>query len=282
MTTSETLSSSSPLSTVNGKTTNLARVVRSEWIKIRSLRSTWIFALCILLIIVGFGVLSAMVVSGDITPQGGGQRPDVATRSPLGIVLTGANLAVLIVAVMGSIVGAREFGTGMIRTTFSAVPKRLPVLWSKLAVFIAVVLPVVVVGVVAVFFLGMGILDAGGYETVAWGDENVARNILGTAYYIVGLGMMGVALGVLLRSTAAAIGIVIGAVLILPALASALLPDSWDALLKYLPSNAGNAFTSNSQLGGILLSPGFGLAMFTGWIVLAIAAAAVVLNRRDA
>jgi ABC-2 type transport system permease protein len=266
--------------TINGHPTSLPRVLRSEWIKIRTLRSTWITLASIVVVICAFGVISALVASGEITPQGGPGGP--RSLGPLGTVLAGANLAVLIVAVMGSIAGAREFGTGMIRTTFSAVPRRLPVLWSKLIVFTVVVLPIVALSVVATFFLGMRVLDAGGAATVAWSDDGVARSVLGTAVYILGLGLIGLAIGILLRSTAASIGIVIGAVIFLPALASALLPSSWDEILKYLPSNAGTAFTGSTQAGSILLSPGAGLIVFAVWIVAAIIGAAVVLVRRDA
>lgn len=276
-----TVSIHNPLGTVDGHPTSLLRVLRSEWIKIRTLRSTWITLASIVLIIVVLGIISAMVASGEITPQGGGPGR-AAALGPLSTVLSGANLAVLIVAVMGSIAGAREFSTGMIRTTFSAVPKRLPVLWSKLITFTAVVLPIVAISVVATFFLGMLVLDGGGAATVAWSDDGVARSVLGTAYYIVGLGLIGLAIGILLRSTAASIGVVIGAVIFLPALASALLPSSWDEVLKYLPSNAATAFTGSSQVGATLLTPGTGMLVFTGWIVLAIIGAAAALTRRDA
>ena len=123
----------------------------------------------------------------------------------------------------------------MIRTTLAAVPARLPVLWGKLATFVGVLAPVVLVGVLVSFFAGMAILDAGGATTVSWSDDGVARAVLGTSAYLVGLGVIGVSLGILLRSTAGGIGTVIGAVLFVPTLASALLPDSWDGVLKYLP-----------------------------------------------
>ena len=152
-----------------------------------------------------------------------------------------------------AIVGAREYSTGMIRTTLAAVPARLPVLWGKLATFVGVLAPVVLVGVLVSFFAGMAILDAGGAATVSWSDVGVTRAVIGTAVYLVGLGVIGVALGILLRGTAGGIGTVIGAVLFVPILASALLPDSWDGVLKYLPSNAGQAFTALNP-GDTLLS----------------------------
>jgi ABC-type transport system involved in multi-copper enzyme maturation permease subunit len=258
-----------------------ARVLRSEWIKTRTLRSTWLTAAALLVVIIAFGVLAALAAGGDITgPNGGGPR--LAERGgALGTVLAGANLAVLVVAVFGSVVGAREYASGMIRTTFAAVPTRLPVLWGKLITFVAVVLPVVVAGLLGAFFAGMAVLGHAGADTLSWSDDGVVRSLFGHAYYIVGLGLIGLALGVLLRGTAAAIGTTIGAVLFLPALATALLPSSWSVVLKYLPSNAGGAFTSLTSTGDVLTA-WQGFAVFSGWVVLAIVAAGVVLERRDA
>ncbi|HOZ59784.1 MAG TPA: hypothetical protein PKY70_16500 [Nakamurella multipartita] len=257
------------------------RVLRSEWIKTRSLRSTWLTAAAILIVVVGFGVLAAMAAGGDISgPNGGGPR--LAGRGgPLATVLAGANLAVLVVAVLGAVVGAREFASGMIRTTFAAVPRRLPVLGGKLVTFVAVVLPVVLVGLLGAFFAGMAVLDHSGAATLSWSDDGVARALIGQALYVVGLGLIGLALGVLLRSTAAAIGTTLGAVLFLPALATALLPSDWSTVLKYLPSNAGSAFTSLNPTGDVL-TVGQGAAVFAGWVVLASAGAVIALLRRDA
>ena len=93
------------------------------------------------------------------------------------LLLLASGPLLLIVAVLGAIIGAREYSTGMIRTTLAAVPKRLPVLWGKLTTFVVVVAPVALVGVLISFFGGMAILDAGGAATVAWSDEGVARAV---------------------------------------------------------------------------------------------------------
>lgn len=262
--------------------TTTPRVIRSEWIKLRTLRSTWLTIGGMLFALVSFGLISALTASGQVeVAPGQGGPPGFAGADPVATVLAGANFAVLIVAVLGAIVGAREYSTGMIRTTLAAVPRRLPVLWGKLTTFVGVVAPVAVVGVLASFFGGMAILDAGGAATVAWSDDGVARALLGMAAYLVGLGVIGVALGILLRSTAGGIGMVIGAVLFVPTLASALLPDSWNDILKYLPSNAGQAFTSLNP-GDALVNPTVGMAVFAGWVLLAIVGAAIALKRRDA
>lgn len=263
----------------SARTTNL-KVLRSEWIKMRTLRSTWMTLAGIAFALVGFGLVAALTASGQVDPGNGGPR-DFNTGDPVGTVLAGANFAVLIVAVLGAMIGAREYTTGMIRTTLTAVPKRLPVLWAKLATFSALIVPVLVVGLLVAFFAGMHILDAGDAETVAWSDDGVARAIFGSAGNLIGIGLMGIALGVLLRTTAAAIGTVIGGILFVPTLATALLPESWDGVLQYLPSNAAQSFTTVAPDAAALLSPAMGMAVFTGWVVLAIASAAFALRRRD-
>ncbi len=264
----------------HAQTSTFRRVLSSEWIKTRTLRSTWLTAGVTLLIVVVLGAIAAGVSLGRSGTASPGFAPPTAT-TPLTTALAGANLAVLIVAVWGSIFGAREFSSGMIRTTLAAVPRRLRVLWAKVIAFAAVAVPAVVVGVLLAFFLGMAVLSAGGADTVSFTDTGVARVVLGTAYYIVGLGLIGLALGVLLRVTAAAIGTVVGAVLFIPTLANALLPDSWSSVLKYLPSNAGAAFTNLADSAD-RLTPGQGSWVFTAWIVVALAGAAVALVRRDA
>lgn len=265
--------------------TTLARVIHSEWIKLRSLRSTWITIVSLLVVIVGFGLMAAAVSSGSLQPPANdpaGADAGRMGRNPLATVLAGANLAVLVVAVFGSVVGAREFSTGMIRSSFSAVPKRLPVLWAKLIAFSALVIPAVFASVVVAFTLGMNVIAGAGKPTLAWSDDGVMRSVLGTAAYVVGLGVIGLALGILMRNTAAAIGTVLGAVLFLPALASVLLPSDWSTVLKFLPSNAGTAFTSLSASGQDLLAPNSGALVFVVWIVVAVVAAAFAIQRRDA
>jgi ABC-type transport system involved in multi-copper enzyme maturation permease subunit len=256
-----------------------ARVVRSEWIKLRTLRSTWTTLAAVLGVLIGFGLIAATVAGGAASGSPGG--PTAGSDDPVSTVLTGANLAVLVVGVLGAVIGAREFASGLIRTTLAAVPSRLPVLWAKAIALCTLLVPVTVGGVLVAFVAGMGVLGARGQATLAWSDPGVARALLGTAAYLVGIGLVGLALGMLIRGTAGAIGLLLGGVLILPSLATALLPDSWDAVLKLLPSNAAEAFTSRLPSPD-LLGSGAGMAVFALWVVLALAGAAAALKGRDA
>jgi ABC-2 type transport system permease protein len=253
------------------------RVLRSEWIKQRTLRSTRLTLAGIFVSLVAFGLLAAqMSTSGTASPSGRSFGAD----SPVLTVLTGANFAVLVVAVLGVIVGAREYSSGMIRATMAAVPSRLSVLWAKVIAFLAALTPVVVVGILAAFFGGMAILSHAGAATAGWSDPDVARAVLGTAAYLLGLGVIGVSLGVIFRSIAGGVATLIGGLLFLPTLATALLPQSWDTVLKYLPSNAGDSFTSLTSSPG-MLSAGWGALVFAGWVVLSLVVSAVMLRRRD-
>lgn len=252
---------------------SFVRTLKSELIKFKSLKSNWITLILTVIVIVGFSALSAVLSQ---------HRSGPSDRSSFQRVLTGANFAVLIISVLGSIVGSREYGSGMIRTSFTAVPKRLPVLFAKLATFVLMVLPLLVASIIAAFFLGMSLYEHYGVQIVHWSDPFVARALIGFALYILGLGLLGLTIGTLTRHTASAIGIVIGGIIFLPALLGALLPNSWHKVLEYLPSNAGNAFTNPTAFSINSLSPTKGALVFAAWILLAITAASFAMEKRDA
>lgn len=255
-------------------------VIHSEWIKFRSLRTNWLTLVGLFVAIVAFGLVSAAAATGSVTEQAGGP-PFAMSGSAVDTVLSGATFAVLIVAVLGVMSGAREYSSGLIRVSLAAVPARLPVLLGKLAVFIAVVTPVVALGVLVAFVGGTSILTSAGEASASWSDPGVAGAVLGTIGYLVGIGALGVLLGMLLRGVGAGIGVLIGGILFLPTLATSLVPDGWDEVLKYLPSNAGQAFTSASA-GGSLLEYWPGVAVFCAWLLLALGGAAWSLVHRDA
>lgn len=153
----------------------------------------------------------------------------------MGTVLTGANIGVLVVGVLGCVFGAREYGSRMIASTVAAVPRRWQVVVSKALVLTGVLVVTTVVGVVGAFTIGMAVLRSGGSPTAALGDPGVLREVLGMAGYLTAVGLLGMGLGVLLRSVAGSIGVLVAGLLVLPRLAGALLPAGWDPALKYLP-----------------------------------------------
>lgn len=255
----------------------LGRVIHSEWIKIWSLRSTVVSLLATVGVVVALGLLFAAVASGHV----GGDSLGIGaggTADPVGASLGGVQLAQLVIGVIGVLLVAGEYSTGMIRTTLAAVPKRLPVLWGKTLVFGGVTLALMLVGTLAAFFGGQQIMGTHGVDLF---DPGVLRAVAGGAVYLTGVGLLGLALAAMLRATAAAIAALFGAMLVVPGLFP-LLPSTWnDAVGPYLPSHAGESFMAVTPSAG-MLGPWAGLAVFAGYIVAALAAAAVLLKRRDA
>jgi ABC-type transport system involved in multi-copper enzyme maturation permease subunit len=192
--------------------------------------------------------------------------------------MMGSTFAVLLIGTLGALVGAREFTSGMIRTTVAAVPRRWTVLAAKSATLTVALLPTVVIGVLGAFGVGMAVLSHAGAATVTFGTAGWA--LLGTIAYLLGVGLLGLALGFLFRSIAGSIATVIGGLLILPGIIGALLPSSWSDVLKYLPSNAASSFTSITSPSD-MLGVGAGVAVFVAWLVVALAGAGYMFRARD-
>lgn len=253
-------------------------VLHSESVKLRSVRSsTWtLVATCAALLVVG--LISAAIAGGLVSnPDGEQAVREGAVSAPL----AGTVLAQLIIGVLGVMVITAEYATGLIRTTLTAVPTRLPVLAAKAVVVVLATLPAVLLTLLATFLAGQALIGTGDVATSSLGDDGVLRAIVGTSIYLTGIALIGLALGTVLRSTAAGISVLFGAVFLLPALGGLLLPASWRSdVLQYLPSEAGSAFysvTPNPEL----LSSGAGAAVLAAWVLGAFLAAAAVLKRRS-
>jgi ABC-type transport system involved in multi-copper enzyme maturation permease subunit len=243
------------------------------------LRSTWITLGLGLLFIVAFGIIAALRYKSSVT-SGKQLDPDFADATALSLSLFGVSLAQLALGVLGVLVTAGEYSTGMIRSTLAAVPRRLPVLWSKTAVFGVVALAVALVGAFVTFLIGSGILS-GTPAALTISSSGVVRSLLGAALYLGLVGVIGAALGSLLRSVAGGISVLVGALMLVPGLIS-LLPASWhNAIQPYLPSVAGESMFALHPAPHTL-SPGPGLLVFVAWTALAVAAAAWRLVRSDA
>lgn len=251
------------------------RVLGAEWLKFRSVRSNLTTLASAAVATVGFGMLfSAFAGSGD---QVG---PNRAGADALAMSLGGVNLAQIFVAVLGVMFVTSEYGSGLIRTMFTAVPTRLPVLGAKAAVVAAATTAVMTVASFAAFLGGQAVYGVP-EAAMSLGDDGVIRALFGTGLYLGGIAAMGVALGFLLRSAGSAIGVVIGTLMVAPLLVN-LLPSGFsDPISRILPSNAGEAFRSATTTSD-LLSPAAGAAVFALWMVGLLGAAAIVVRRRDA
>jgi ABC-2 type transport system permease protein len=258
-----------------------AHVALSEWTKFRSLRSTiYTFVVGIGATIV-FAIVPAVV---NATRWSTMSLQDKLTFNPLETTLIGVSVAQLAIGVLGVLVITGEYSTGMIRATFTAVPKRLPVLWAKLGVYGMVTLIASVPATLIAFFSAQSILAGhtlfGRDISLSLSDPGVARVVVGGALYLTLAGLFGLGLGAIVRNTAGGIGAFAAILFVIPPVLT-LLPSSWDdAISPYLPSNAGQAIM---QFGAPdhTLRPWTGLALFTGYTAGVIAAAAVLLWRRD-
>jgi ABC-type transport system involved in multi-copper enzyme maturation permease subunit len=255
---------------------NQARVVRSEWTKLRSLPSTAWSLLAAVVLIVGFGALYCVlrVTRPPSNPAA------LAAFDPAAVSLTGVQLAQLAVGVLGVLVVTGEYATGTIRVSLAAVPRRLPVLWGKAIVFALTTLALFVPATLAAFLVGQSIL-AGKRLDIALSDPGVARAVLGSALYLAAVGLLGLALGALLRSTAAAVAVLFG-LLFGPQLLTGLLPAAWsDLVYPYLPVPAGVAVTS-VRPDPAALAPWTGFGLFCLYVAVVLALGAWRLRSRDA
>jgi ABC-2 type transport system permease protein len=249
-------------------------VVRSEWIKLRTLRSTYFVLGATVIGVIALGVIVSYVTKNNIANG----HVDLTSFSPIDRSLVGVNLAQLTLGVLGVVVITGEYSTGMIRATLGAVPRRVPVLVAKVAVFAAVAFALSLVSTFAAFVGGQAIL---GHYGVSLSSPGALRSVFGAAMYLTVAGLAGMALGFLIRSTAGGIAALFGILLVLPPIVGAL-PASWaNDIGPYLPSTAGQAiYTTHADHA--MLSPWAGFGMFCLYVAAALVAATVVLRRRDA
>ena len=252
-------------------------MLRSEWVKLRSVRSTfWALTVTVVLGIALGAVISAATAHAYA-------KFSVAAKlswDPTGVSQSGVAIAQAAIAVLGVLCISSEYSSGMIRTSLIAVPKRGRVLAAKSLVFAGVTFVVGEVTCFAAFFVGQALIS-GHAPHAALGDPGVARAVVGGGLYLIALAVLSVAAGALLRHPAAAIACMMAVMFVLPLIAQAL-PDSWrHPVTEFWPTQAG------SQLANVYHSahtlqpwPGFGVMCLFVAIVYAIAW--TLLDRRDA
>ncbi|MGH8889458.1 MAG: ABC transporter permease [Acidothermaceae bacterium] len=260
----------------NGGVTQ-TRLVKSEWVKFRSLRSTVYSLITAVVFIVGFGILISALRANDIKHLG---TASLGNFDAAAVSLRGLFVAPLAVGVLGVLIVTGEYGTGMIRASLAAAPRRLPVLWAKLTVFVAVVFVIGAVSSFLAFTFGQAFLSSA-HVGIGIGSPGAARAVFGGAIYLTLVGVLAVGLGFLLRNTGGALAALFGLLLVLPVLAQAL-PMSWyNHVFKFLPTPAGTQIMTTVH-DPSSLSPWPGVGVFAVYAVAAVLAGAFVLRRRDA
>jgi ABC-2 type transport system permease protein len=254
----------------------LPAVLRSEWTKLRSVRSTMWALLATAGITIGFGVLICFAYTARYDRLDPAER---LTRDPVVLSLRGLFLSSLAIGVLGVLVMTAEYATGTIRSTFTAVPQRRVVLAAKAIVFGAVALVVSTVSVFVAFTAGQAVLNRK-HLGVSLSDPTVLRAVLGAAAYLTIIGLLGLALGTILRRTAGAVATLVGLVFIAELLTEAL-PSPWNTDIgKFLPGSAGLALFSVRH-NPDRLTPGAALIVLLTWVAVGLTIATITLTRRD-
>jgi ABC-2 type transport system permease protein len=261
----------------------LVRVVNSEWIKFRTLRSTIWTLVVTVLVMVGMVTL----FSGVLASQGAGGRGAPVSIDVFSIAASMASLAAV---VLGVLVVTGEYSTGMIRSTLAAVPRRLPALWAK-AVVLAVSIFVVSAVATGISLVVMQLFLGGKGLAPDLGDAQTLRVLAGVPLYLTAIALFSFSIGAILRHSAGALATVLGLLLVVQNLF--MIP--WKPLQyisPFLPGTAGvrivmtqaslNAMTAGAPTVGAVLSPWQGFAVLLAWVAVLLTAAAVLLRRRNA
>jgi hypothetical protein len=266
-----------PPETRSAKVT-LPRVLRSEWTKLWTLRSTRWSLLAAFVAMAGLGSLIAAVQMSRWSHLHLHER---LTYDSVNTGVAGWHLAQLAIGVLGVLVITGEYTTGMIRSSLMAVPRRLPVLWAKLAVFALVTFVLMLIASLISFFIVQSIVTQHHVQH-SLSSPGALRTVIGAALFLTVLSMLCLGLGTILRNTAGGIAVFVGLLFVLPGI-SAILPSSVnDSISPYLPLNAGTTVASHTFDSSHHLAVWSGFALFCGYAAAAIIGAALTIMRRDA
>ena len=246
----------------------LPNLLRSEWAKIRTVRSTYWSLAAAVAVMIGYGAINSASHAGARH----------GTFAPILTSLSGVLFAQLAIGILGVLVISTEYSTGMIRSTFAAAPQRHSVIIAKAGVLGAAAFAVGTVASLVAFLTGQAIMGANGVSLTSPG---ALRSVVGIGLYLGLLGIFAVALGTIIRRSTGAIAALVGLILILPAVLVTLPASIQDTVVKFLPGNAGQAIFTTGQ-DTSTLAPWAGLVVFALYAAAALALALVLVRRRDA
>jgi ABC-2 type transport system permease protein len=260
-------------------------VLHAEWTKLRTLSSTtWTLAAAAVLTIAGGTAASAAYRCTQ-----GSCSAATTGADPAKIALTGLYIGQVLVAVLGVLAIGGEYGSGMIRVTLSAMPRRLHVLLAKSLVFTGVVLAASLIAVLGswaagrLLLPGRGLSAANGYAVLSLGNGADLRAFGGSVLYLVLIGLLALGITTAVRESGVAIGVVLGLLFLFPIITS-LLPAH--GLARHLeqasPMTAGMYIEVTGGLQSLPLTPWQGLGVLALWAVGALLLGGIVLRLRDA
>lgn len=248
--------------------------LRAEWTKLRTVAGTGWMLLAIPILTVALSAVASAVV----TCPAGRCPYDVAKVSLLGV-----QLGQVFVAILAVLVISNEYSTGMVRTTFAAMPRRVTVLAAKATVLVGLTLAAGTAAVLGSVLAGRLLLSGSGYPLLSLADGPTLRATAGTVLYFALVALLSLGIGAAARDPAAATGSVL-ALLYLPQVLILLVPDpDWQRLLWQLsPVSAGLAIQATTSAAGLPLGPWEGLGVLAGWAAAAMTVGGLLLRLRDA
>jgi ABC-2 type transport system permease protein len=255
-------------------------LVRSEWTKIRSVRSTmWTVGLTIILGI-GIGALVCAITRGHWHDMGAFSRQSFDAPATS---LTGLLFAQFTIGVLGVLAISAEYSTGTIRATFSAAPNRLRVFGAKIAVFGVVTFIVAEITTFVAFFLGQFLLSAPATHATL-SSPGALRSVFGCGLFLCLLGLMALGLGTIIRHTAGAISAFVAILLIFPLLAQALPQSLANNLRRFMPEEIANQIVTTNRFDhdAGAFSPWVGMLVLAIEVTLLLVIGGSLLQRRDA
>jgi ABC-2 type transport system permease protein len=251
-------------------------LVTGEWIKLRSLRSTYFMLLAAMVIALAIGMLVCNVDASQATRPLSGRQ---AAVDPLTDSFVGFVISQLIFAALGVLAMTGEYSSGLIRTTFAAVPARRAVLAAKAAVIFALTLTAGLVTALTAFLAGQAILSTQ-HLGISLSHPGAARAIIAAGLFLPAVALTGLALGVLLRSTAGALTVLIAVLFVVPELLNG--TSQWVIdIANALPATAIRRLVSLHPMPHAPSVTECVIVMIA-YPAVTLAAAAIVLHRRDA
>jgi len=267
---SERSSGSEP--TASRSDTTFVNVLRSEFWKLCSVRSTYWSVVAAVAFMVGFAALEALFLPTRLS------EGDKDTLDAVRVSLGGSHLSQVAFGVLGVLVMTSEYTSGMIRATFSAVPGRVVVV-AKAVVFALTTFLIGVAACLAAFFVFQALLSGDTFRS-SIADPGVARALVGGGLYFAVLGLLGLGLGAIIRASSGAIAALFS-FLFIPQILVQLLPDTWRISVgRYVPMQAGSQIFSQHPEPGAL-APWTGFAVFCAYAALALVLAIILIRRRD-
>jgi ABC-2 type transport system permease protein len=261
-------------------------ILVSELIKLWTLRSTvWCCAI-VLTLAFGIGLLASLTIgSGQSAIPNTEQQVQAVSAATIGILFSQ-----LVLSVLGVLVISGEYGTGMIRSTLTAVPKRIPALLGKAIVLAVTSFALGLVTIYGAALLGLPFLSNSGIHT-NFADPKLNLALLGGAAYLALIALMAFGIGAIIHSSAGGIATALGLLLVLPTVLqifASITQAAWvQNVANFLPTNAGGhlfAYSSDGSTtaGVISLNATSGGLVLVAWAAVAIVVAAILLRRRDA